>query len=348
MEGVWLGIKYLEAVTKGEDVASAQRVIVIGGGNTAIDCARTALRRGAKSVKLVYRRTQDEMPAAPYEVEEAIAEGIEMIFLTSPSKIAREGDKKLLHCTKMTLGEPDRSGRRRPIPIDGSNFTIEADAIIGAIGQSTNTRFLYNDLPVQLNKWGDIQINGKTMQTSVEKVFSGGDCVTGPATVIQAVAAGRRAADAIDQFLVKGFVSEDGSNYACSRGSLEDLPRYEFETLQRLSRLPMPVIPMEARKVGFAEVETGLTPAQAREESARCLLCGCQERYDCELRNEASRHGIEHKKPLEAFPHLPIVDDHPFIMRDHNKCISCGCCVAACSEIEGPDVLGFTSNTVAC
>ena len=108
----------------------------------------------------------------------------------------------------MTLGEPDRSGRRRPVPVEGSDIMIEADTIIGAIGQSTNTQFLYNDLPVKLNKWGDIEINGKTSQTSEINIFAGGDCVTGPATVIQAVAAGRHAAEAMDSFLMKGYVKE--------------------------------------------------------------------------------------------------------------------------------------------
>jgi formate dehydrogenase major subunit len=135
------------------------------------------------------------MPAEPYEVEEALHEGVEMLFLMAPNKIVSEDGKKMLHCLKMALGEPDRSGRRRPVPIEGSEEVIEADTIIGAIGQSTNTQFLYNDLPVKLNKWGDIEINGKSFQTSEINIFAGGDCVTGPATVIQAVAAGRHAAN---------------------------------------------------------------------------------------------------------------------------------------------------------
>ena len=199
--------------------------------NTAIDCARTALRKGAKSVKLLYRRTREEMPAESYEVEEALHEGVEMIFLTAPSKIVSQNGKKMLHCIKMTLGEPDRSGRRRPVPIDGSEEVIEADTIIGAIGQSTNTQFLYNDLPVKLNKWGDIEINGRSFQTSEMNIFAGGDCVTGPATVIQAVAAGRHAAEAMDSFMMKGYVKEHNVDYSCSRGTMEDLPKWEFEEI---------------------------------------------------------------------------------------------------------------------
>jgi formate dehydrogenase major subunit len=340
-EGVWLGINFLERFTKGDEIELGDTVVVIGGGNTAIDCARTALRKGAKSVKLVYRRTRDEMPAQSYEVEEALHEGVEMVFLTAPSEITTVGKRKQLRCIKMKLGEPDRSGRRRPVPIELSDFIIEASTIIGAIGQSTNTQFLYNDLPVKLNKWGDVEINGRTMQTSVDKIFAGGDCVTGPATVIQAVGAGRRAAEAMDSFLSKGYVREENPNYNCSRGSLEDLPRWEFEDVPRLSRAQMPLIAKSERVQGFAEVELGIPEETAREEARRCLRCGCAERFSCDLRKEARVHNIEFKPPVHERPSFPAVNDHPFVIRDHNKCISCGRCIAACAEIEGPDVLSY-------
>jgi formate dehydrogenase major subunit len=341
LDGVWLGINYLERVTHAGSIAVGNDVLVIGGGNTAIDCVRTAKRSGAKNVKLVYRRTRDEMPAEPYEIEEAVHEGIEMEFLAAPVKIVADGAKKKVHFIRMKLGEPDRSGRRRPMPIEGSEFIIEADTVIGAIGQSTNTQFLYNDYPVKLNKWGDIEINGKTMQTSDPKIFSGGDCVTGPATVIQAVGAGRRAAEAINSLLVKGYVKEEHYNYACSRGTLEDLPRWEFEEMPKIPRSPMPSIPLSERTAGFKEIELGLSEEKAREEAARCLKCGCTARYTCNLRQEARAHGIEYKEPAHERPYIPVVNDHQFIVRDHNKCISCGRCIAACAEIEGPDVLAY-------
>jgi formate dehydrogenase major subunit len=340
-EGVWLGINFLEHIAKGDSVKLGDRVVVIGGGNTAIDCARTALRRGAKKVQLVYRRTRDEMPAQSYEVDEAIREGVEIIFLTTPLKITLSNGRKQLHCIKMRLGEPDRSGRRRPVPIDDSDFVIEADTLVGAIGQSTNTQFLYHDLPVKLNKWGDIEINGRTMQTSVDNIFAGGDCVTGPATVVQAVGAGRRAAEAMHSYLTKGYVREENPEYNCSRGSLEDLPRWEFEEIPRLPRATMPVIADKERLKGFAEVELGLSEQMARDEARRCLRCGCSARYDCDLNREARAHGIEYKKPVHERPFFPPANDHPFIVRDHNKCISCGRCIAACAEIEGPDVLSY-------
>lgn len=341
LPGVWLGIQFLEQSIKGADLHVGDNAVIIGGGNTAIDCARTALRRGAKSVKLIYRRTKAEMPAESFEVEEAIAEGIEMLFLMAPTKITMDGTRKKLHCIKMTLGEPDRSGRRRPIPIEGSDVEIDADTIIGAIGQSTNTQFLYNDLPVKLNKWGDVEINGKTFQTSESNVFAGGDCVTGPATVIQAVAAGRHAAEAIDSYMMKGYVREGHVDYSCSRGSMEDLPKWEFEEFPKFKRALMPALPKESRTDNFAEVELGLSEKAARDEARRCLRCGCGARYTCDLRKEASEHDIEYTDPVHERPHFPIIDDHPFIIRDQNKCIACGRCIAACAEIEGPDILTF-------
>ncbi len=341
IEGVWVGIQYLEQNIKGVDTKTGREVVVIGGGNTAIDCARSAIRNGAEKVTIVYRRTRGEMPAEAYEIEEALHEGVNMIFLTNPEKIETKGEKKLLHCIRMELGEPDRSGRKRPIPIEGSETIIECDTVIGAIGQSTDTRFLYNDLPVRLNKWGDVDINGKTFETSERKIFAGGDCVTGPATVIQAIAAGRHAAESIDCYLNKGYVKEHKEDYSCSRGSLEDLPRWEFEEMPRFGRAVMPSIDPETRKKGYMEVELGLNGEQAIDEAKRCLQCGCKSRYYCNLRKVATEYDIKYKKPVHDQPYFPFVSDHPFIAKDHNKCISCGRCIAACAEVEGTDVLAF-------
>ena len=314
---------------------------MVGGGNTALDCARTALRRGAARVVLLYRRTRDEMPAEPHEVADAEAEGVELRFLAAPTAIRRTAGGLSLRCLEMTLGEPDRSGRRRPVPVEGSDFELPATMIIGAIGQSTNTQFLYNDLPVRLNKWGDVDVDGSTMEASEAKIFAGGDCVTGPATVIEAVAAGRRAAWAMDQFVTRGYVRGEPAAYNCSRGSLEDLPRDEFETRPKLVRHPMPSVPVTERITGFGQVETGYTEADARAEAARCLRCGCKARFVCDLRKVATKQLVTYVEPLHLRPRIPIVRDHPFIVRDHNKCISCGRCVAACAEIEGPAVLAY-------
>ncbi|MCV2393846.1 NAD(P)-binding protein [Actinotalea sp. M2MS4P-6] len=340
-EGVWLGINYLEQVTKGEHIRLG-RTVVIGGGNTAIDCTRTALRNGADSVTLLYRRTREEMPAEHYEIDEALDEGVEMQYLVAPSRITTgPGGVKQLHCLRMELGEPDRSGRRRPVPIEGSEFVVEADTIIGAIGQATDTGFLYNDLPVRLNKWGDIDVDGRSQLTSESKVFAGGDCATGPATVIQAVAAGRRAAEAIDDFVSLGYVRPGHEDYSCSRGTLEDLDRDEFELVPKLARASMPELAVAERTSSFVEVATGFTEEQARAEAERCLQCGCAKQNDCSLRSEASEHDVVFAAPLHVRPATRIERDHPFIVRDNSKCISCGRCVAACAEVEGPGVLAY-------
>lgn len=340
-EGVWTGIRYLERVAKGEDPDPGEVVVVVGGGNTAVDCARTALRRGAQRVILLYRRTRDEMPAEPHEVADAAAEGVELRFLAAPTSIERTATGLSVKCLEMALGEPDRSGRARPVPVEGTDFSIEASLVIGAIGQSTNTQFLFHDLPVKLNKWGDVKVNGSTLETSEPKVFAGGDCVTGPATVIEAVAAGRRAARSMNQLLSRGYVRAEPAIYNCSRGSLEDLPRDEFESRPKLARQVMPSLPAATRVTSFAEVESGYSQAEARAEAARCLRCGCKARFDCDLRTEATREEISYVEPLHQRPRTPVVRDHPFIVRDHNKCISCGRCVAACAEIEGIGALAY-------
>ena len=345
LEGVWMGIQYLERVTKGDTIPLG-RTVVIGGGNTAIDCARTALRDGARGVTLVYRRTREEMPAESYEVEAALDEGVEAMYLTAPNRIVAGPDGGLrLSCLRMELGEPDRSGRRRPVPVEGSDLVIEADTIIGAIGQSTDTGFLYNDLPVRLNTWGDIDVDGTTMRSSEQKIFAGGDCVTGPATVIAAVAAGRRAAEAIDEFVTRGYVRPRHADYTCAR-TLEDigpdeLVGAEFLGTERVARAALPALPVAERTGSFVEVESGLTEAEARAEARRCLRCGCDKRYGCALRDEATGHQVVFETPLHVRPWSPVVTDHPFIMRDNNKCIACGRCVAACAELEGVGVLAF-------
>ncbi|MCL2736515.1 MAG: [FeFe] hydrogenase, group A [Propionibacteriaceae bacterium] len=343
LPGVWLGINFLEQIAKGIIPAIGDTVLIVGGGNTAIDAARTALRVGATHVKLVYRRTRDEMPAEPYEVAGALEEGVEMIFLASPTRIERVGTSLALHCMRMELGEPDRSGRRRPVPVPDSDFLLRADTIIGAIGQSTDTQFLYNDLPLKRNQWGDIEIDPATMQTSDHKIFAGGDCVTGPATVIQAVAAGRRAAESIHRFVTRGYVRPEPPAYNCSLGANKDVPTNAFLGVPHTSRHRIPEVEPAQRidPTPFVEIDGAYSLADARAEARRCLKCGCQARFVCDLRTAATEGHVEYLEPRHARPYAPIHRDHPFIVRDHNKCISCGRCVAACAEIEGPGVLAY-------
>ncbi len=343
ISGVWKGINFLERIAKGKKVKLGSHAVVIGGGNTAIDCARTALRLGSEKVTLLYRRTRAEMPAELDEIEEALHEGVEFKFLTSPVRFEGDDENRVcsVECVEMELREPDRSGRCGVRQIEGSNFTVDATSVLLAVGQKTDTSYLWNDMPVKLNKWGDVEVSEDSMMTSEEKVFAGGDCVTGPATVIQAVAAGRQAADLMDDYLMKGYVRKPVKTFTSSRGSLEDVPRYEFSNLAKLSRNRGSIIEEIDMDDPFAEAAAVMSVGEAKAEADRCLSCGCNERHGCMLRDEATDLGVTDRSASKAEKRYPITDDHLLIIRDTNKCISCGKCISTCKEIQGVDALDF-------
>ena len=216
------GLDFLAKLARGEKPDLGNRVIVIGGGNTAMDAARSAVRLGVKEVIIAYRRTRQEMPAQPIEIEEAIEEGVNMQFLTAPVSITTSGDALQLTCVKMALGEPDKSGRRRPVPQEGSEFTLTASTIISAIGQAVDG-FCIGDKTL-IDKWGNVVVNPQTLQTACPWVFSGGDCVTGPDIAIAAIGAGKRAAESIDEFVQTGSVIVKDEPYTCTKGKWKDLP----------------------------------------------------------------------------------------------------------------------------
>ncbi|MCX6157481.1 MAG: NADPH-dependent glutamate synthase [Ignavibacteriae bacterium] len=182
------------------------KVVVLGGGNVAMDSARTAIRTGSTEVTVVYRRSRQELPARHEEVRHAEEEGVKFMLLTAPVKYIGndQGILKGLECLRMQLGEPDSSGRRRPIPIEGSNFVINCDVAVVAIGNSSNPILFQTATDIKRNKWGNVEVNPETNQTSKEHVYAGGDIVTGAATVIQAMGAGRVAANAIHKKLSAG------------------------------------------------------------------------------------------------------------------------------------------------
>ena len=201
-DGVVPGVNFLRDLNLDKEVRVEKRVAVIGGGNVAMDAARSSLRLGAEEVSILYRRSREEMPAGDEEIEAAIAEGIRFEYLVAPvGAIAGNGRVKGIKCIRMELGEPDASGRRRPIPIEGAEFEIELDMIIPAIGQRPDLSFLPRDDAIELTRWGTIVADPGTCETSREGVFSGGDCVTGPAIAIEAIAAGQKAALSIDNYL---------------------------------------------------------------------------------------------------------------------------------------------------
>ncbi len=260
-------VDFLRKVNLGEKVTIGNRVAVIGGGNAAIDAARSARRLGAKEVTILYRRTQAEMPDNSEEVDEALKEGVNIIYLAAPNRIARENGKVSMECIKMALGKGDASGRRRPEPIAGSEFTTDFDTIIADVGQMP-------DIPAQfgLTTSGNVlQVNPDTLTTSQEGVFAGGDCITGPASVIEAIAAGRQAAVSIDRYLGgDGIIDE-------ILAPREEAALPAIEEAEKHRHL-LRSMPLAKRLNSFAEVELGLGPKLAIEESKRCLRCDLEER----------------------------------------------------------------------
>jgi NADPH-dependent glutamate synthase beta subunit-like oxidoreductase len=266
--GVFDGASFLRDVNLGNKINVGKKVAVIGGGNVAIDSARVALRLGAADVHIIYRRTRAEMPASPEEVEAALEEKIKIDFLTGHLKVSQKGGKLVLTCNRMALGEPDASGRRRPVPIKGSEFNVEYDAIIGAIGQQP-------DIPagfkVKTTRNSTIQTDAKTLAASRQGVWAGGDAVTGPASVIGAIAAGRTAASSIDKFLGGSGNIEEELTTARTIGICAGITAEDFPSQPRVK---MPCLPPEKVVDNFTEVETGLPVDNAVTEGKRCFQCG--------------------------------------------------------------------------
>ncbi|MCK5428767.1 MAG: FAD-dependent oxidoreductase, partial [Anaerolineales bacterium] len=246
--GVLSGIDFLRDVVIGNETGLGKKVAVVGGGNTAMDAARTALRMGAEKVIVAYRRSRAEMPANAEEVEQAEEEGVELAFLAAPAGIkVADGRVSGIECIKMELGEPDASGRRRPVPIKGSEYTMELDTIIAAIGQSVDNTSLPQDGAIELNR-GYPVVDSETMLTSIEGVFSGGDCTTGPATAIEAIGAGKRAAAYIDMYLSGKPVIAIDKPYSCSKGELYEVRDSEFADVPTQARVDQEALAADIRK----------------------------------------------------------------------------------------------------
>jgi len=276
LPGVWGGIDFLKRINSGMSIHPGDRVVVIGGGNSAIDAARTACRAGAKEVTIVYRRSRNEMPADDLEIEEAEKEGVRFYFLASPVRFLGKDRVTGIECVRNRLGHPDESGRRRPVPIPNSEFTIPCDGVIVTIGQQADIQSLNDRLGLAVTKWNTIEADPMTLATNIPGVFAGGDCVTGPDVVINAMFAGRKAAISIDRYL-KG---EDMTTGREKEGPLEPTFIVDTEGIPIKHRIEMPAIEIERRR-SFEEVHKGYTVEQAMEEAARCLSCaGC---CDCEL-----------------------------------------------------------------
>ncbi len=277
LQGVYPGVDYLREVNLGNRVSPGDRVAVVGGGNVAMDAVRTALRFGSSKPFIVYRRSLEEMPASQEEIEECQDEGIEIHFLTHPTRIIGDnGRVKALECVKMRLGEPDESGRRRPEPIAGSEFNIEVDAVIPAIGQESDWACLTEECVCTFSDWNTMQVDPLTLQSNDPDIFAGGDAVHGPRTVIEAIAHGKQAAISIDRF-IRGADLRQGRDEEWKAIESVDTEGYDL-----LPRERMPRLAAEERTANFSEVQLGLTEEQVRREAQRCLNCGvCSECYQC-------------------------------------------------------------------
>jgi heterodisulfide reductase subunit A-like polyferredoxin len=266
-EGVLDAVEFLRNLASGKSDTTGRRVVVVGGGNAAIDAARTSVRLG-KDVTVVYRRTQAEMPADAHEVHDAIEEGVEFLFLANPCAIhAADGKLVKITCQKMKLGPADDSGRRRPVPIEGETFDLDCDALIPAIGQKPGLDWLGEELAT--TRWGTLDVDDETLETSMPGVFAAGDAVTGPASVIEAIAAGRHAADNLAHHL-----AEEPTHARAVSPLRVAHPDMTGRKEKEAARQIIPTLPMDRRTDSFEEVELGYSEADALAEADRCMQCG--------------------------------------------------------------------------
>ena len=294
VQGVLHAVDFLRKVALGESVKSGEKVVVVGGGNAAIDAARTAFRLGAKEVTISYRRTRAEMPAQEEEIEDAEYEGIKIEYLTAPTRLLIEdGQIRGMECIRMQLGDLDESGRPRPVPIPGSEFKIEADTIIPAISQSSDLSFLSQKDGIKTTRWGGIEADPFTLETSVKGIFAGGDVVTGPQTYIDAMGSGRKAAISIDRYL-RGEDLRAGRE---EEGPQKDYIKIDIDGVEYRERAPTTTLPLKERR-NFNEVNFGLREEDVIREAERCLQCGgCSECLECIKACEAK--AIDHRMKNE-------------------------------------------------
>jgi NADPH-dependent glutamate synthase beta subunit-like oxidoreductase len=291
LQGVIHGVTFMRMVNLWEEVnIEGKKVAVVGGGNTAMDAARSSFRLGAKEVFILYRRSREEMPVDVRELEQVEEEGIKVHYLSSPIEVlSRDGVRVSgLRCIRNRLGEPDKDGRRRPIPIEGSEFEIDIDTLIPAVSQSPDTSFLPEEIGLEISKWDRLAVNPETFETNISGIFAGGDFITGPRDVIQVIADGRKAALSIHTFLSGERVERKSAYFT-------PVPEVAIDpNVEKVPRQKMDTLPAQQRKSLDKEVELGFSKERAIREAKRCLQC------------------------------------HLFTIFDRTKCILCGGCVDIC------------------
>ena len=341
LEGVMGGIEFLQKVAQGQPVEIGDKVAVVGGGNTAMDACRTAVRLGAKEVYVVYRRTEKEMPAEQLEIDEAKEEGVIFKFLTNPDCIVGEDGKvKEIKLQVMELGEPDESGRRAPKPVPGKFEILPVTAVIAAIGQKANVAGFEG---IELNRKGIISADETSFRTSMEGVFAVGDATNNGASIaIEAIGEARRCAKVVGLYL-EGVEVPYRKTYL----SIKEVGPEYFEDYIKLPRAKMPTRDPEERKHDFKEINLGFSEAQARAEAARCLDCGCHDFDDCRLIRCANLYELDPKKVnrLKGKVHPNFREKRLVaIERDQGKCILCGQCVRICDEVVGKGIIDLVGR----
>lgn len=338
MEGVLGGIDFLREVTLNKSVDLGKKVLVVGGGNTAMDVARTSVRLGAEKVSVLYRRTREEMPAEDIEIEEAEEEGVEFNYLVAPIEVVGDANMATgIRCQKMRLGEPDASGRRKPEPIPGEEIVFEADTIIAAIGQKVNAKDFEG---LKVGRSGNIEIKEGTFETNIPGVFAGGDAATGPKIAIEAIGQGKNAASVIDSYLSGRIVPCVADNYV----KQEDLTEQDFADKEKMPRVALRTVDKHERRHNFNQVAEIMTEEEALSEASRCLECGCRDYFECQLLDYIHEYKIDTDENLGEKHKRIEKEEHPFIERNSDKCILCGLCVRACDEIMGVTALGLVDR----
>jgi len=309
LKGVIHGVTFMRRINLKESFRIGSKVAVVGGGNTAMDAARSSFRLGAEEVSILYRRTREEMPVDPRELDQVEEEGIKIHYLTQPIRVLSKDGITVsgVRCIRNRLGDPERDGRRRPVPIEGSEFDIEVDLLIPAVSQSPDISFLPDEIGLEISKWDRLAVNPETAETNIPGIFAGGDFVTGPRDVIRVIADGRKAALSIHQYL---------SGETCQQSSpfFTPIPEVRIDPdLEKIPRQKVETISIEERKGFEKEVELGFSKEVALKEAKRCLQC------------------------------------HLFTIFDRTRCILCGGCVDICpkfclrmaklDEIEGDEKL---------
>jgi len=344
LPGVVSAVDFLGAVARGEKVTIGARVMVVGGGNSAVDAARTAVRLGA-FVEMFYRRTRAEMPAWEHEIADAEHDGVKLRLLVAPVRVEPSGNGKLrVTCLRMELGEPDAGGRRRPVPVPGSEFPVEVDTVIAAIGQKVSGTGI-DDTPLVRTRWGTLVVNEKTLSTSVPGVFAGGDVVLGPDIAVRAAGMGKMAAVSIHQYLTGQPVTGYHKLFSVNIGTLADIPALLYEKYERQARVPVAHVKPETAVKSFREVAQGMSLAEIHTESSRCLECGCRGADACKLRAAADVYAPDsHHFAIGAIRERFTDLSHPAIRFESEKCITCGNCVRICEDEKKCYALAFENR----